>query len=209
VISILVSALITVALVVQIWEQVDRQTLIPEHYFSYFSIQTSIANIAILMASGIIGFQSRRDRPGLVVFRALIVGYSVITMAIYNLLLRSVLEETLPDAAAPWPLEVLHVGVPIYLALDWILNPHRSKLTWWFLPLGALYPAIWFGASILQGSTSGWYPYEFLDPTGDGGWRDVLMFLGMMGIFAFVIFTVLVLINRVHQRLHRGHISQL
>jgi len=206
--SILASALITVALVVQIWDQMYRQTFIPEQYFWFFSIQTSIANIAILMASGIMGFQSQRDRPGLVVFRALIVGYSVITMAIYNLLLRSVLDETLPSTAAQWPLEVVHVGVPIYLALDWILNPHRSKLTWWFLPLGALYPAIWFGASILQASSSGWYPYEFLDPTGDGGWRDVLMFLGMMGIFALVIFSALILINRVHQRLHRGRISQ-
>jgi len=205
VISILVAGVITVFLVVEILDLIDRQEFNPEQYFWFFSIQTSIANIAILMASGIIGFQSQRDRHGLVITRGLIVGYSILTMAIYYLLFRETVDETLLSAAEHGALQVLRVGVPLYLALDWLFNPHRHKLTWWFLPLAALYPGIWFGATILRGSTTGWYPSEFINPTGTGGWDDVLVFLGFVTVSGLMIFTALILINRVHHRLHKGN----
>jgi hypothetical protein len=197
-ISIVVGLAITAALSAQVLDQVNRGTFIPENYFWFFSIQTSIASIGVLVATGIIGLQTRSDSPPLGVLRAMIVTYAVLTGVIYNLLLRDFVASTLPSTAPDWPLEMVHVWVPIYLIADWLLNPHRARLSWWAVPITLIYPALWFAASIVRGELTGWYPYEFLDPTQTGGWIQILATIAPISALAVGVSTVLIVINRLY-----------
>jgi hypothetical protein len=85
---------IVAALTVQINDRVLNNAFVPEQYFSYFTIQTSLANIFVLVLAGIVGLQSVRDSGAMVALRANFVAYSIITGAVYNVLLRD-----LPTAA--------------------------------------------------------------------------------------------------------------
>jgi hypothetical protein len=117
------------ALTVQITDQVLNDAFVPERYFSYFTIQTSLANIVVLVLGGSVGLQSARDSRGIAALRANFVAYAIITGAVYNVLLRdSPGAEGAYLSPIQWPNEITHVWIPLYFALDWIVNPHRLKL---------------------------------------------------------------------------------
>jgi len=73
-----------------------------------------------------------------------------------------------------WPQLVHHRLAPLVAALDWLLvtrtvrGSWRRPLTW----LG--YPLAFLVFSWIRGGIDGWYVYDFLDPTLDGGWARVL-----------------------------------
>jgi hypothetical protein len=72
-----------------------------------------------------------------------------------------------------WTGIVLHRLAPMGALADWLLTPRRRspsarRILWWQLyPLGFL-ALTWF-----RGAVTGWYPYEFLDPTASS-WAQVL-----------------------------------
>ncbi len=197
---------ITAALATQIFDQVVRGTFIPEKYFSYFSIQTSIANIVVLTLSGIVGVQTVRDSPGIGALRGAMVVYSALTAVVYNVLLRNLVEA--PSAGGPalqWPIEMTHVWVPVYLAIDWLICHHRSTLSARFLLTGLVYPALWFGGTVLRGSLTDWYPYAFLDPSGgEQGLIRVGTYVGIIGGFTLLCLAIVLIINRIHTKLFEG-----
>lgn len=200
VVSIGAGLLITAAIVTQIFEQVSRGTFVPENYFAFFSIQTSILNILVLLLTGIVGLQTPRDTPGISSVRGAVVAYSVITGVVYTVLLRDLVEG--PGSGDPllqWPIELTHVWIPMYLVIDWILSPHRSRISLWFLLSGLAYPAMWFVATEIRGSITGWYPYEFFNPgTTDDGLIRVLTYTGLIGGFTLLCLAIVVIINRIH-----------
>jgi len=206
VLSILVALGITAALATQIFDQVVRGVFIPENYFSYFSIQTSIANIAVLTLSGIVGIQTVRDSATITALRGAMTVYAILTAVVYNVLLRDLVENpAIGEPALQWPIELTHVWVPVYMVIDWLVCHHRSTLSWWFLLTGLVYPALWFGGTVLRGSLTGWYPYAFLDPSG--GEEELVRvgtYVGIIGGFTLLCLAVALIINRIHTKLFEG-----
>lgn len=197
---------VTVALVAQILDQVARDTFSPENYFWFLSIQSSIANIVVLSIGGIVGLQSRRDAHGLAVARGALVAYAIMTATVYNLLLKDALENpAIADPILQWPLAVVHQWIPLYLALDWLLNPYRHTLRRWFIPVAMVYPAVWVGASLIRGSLTSWYPYAFLDPAEGEGMIGVLITLGLIGLFFVAVLAVVAVVNRIHHWIHTAN----
>jgi hypothetical protein len=194
---------IVAAITVQITDRVLNNAFIPEQYFSYFTIQSSLANIFVLVLAGIVGLQSVRDSGAMVALRANFVAYSIITGAVYNVLLRD-----LPAAegtyASPiqWPNEVTHVWIPLYFALDWILNPHRHKLPGWTMLVGIAIPLAWFAFTLTRGELTGWYPYAFLNPDGPTGWTGVWIYAAGIGVIIIALVSATALINLIHHKLH-------
>lgn len=74
------------------------------------------------------------------------------------------------------PLDALkHAVGPIVILTDWLHDPPRhlsqtSVLSW------LIVPAVYFGYTLVRGAFTGWYPYPFLDPSGDGGYLRVAGF---------------------------------
>lgn len=172
--ALVAAATLAVALFTQIFDQIHHQAFVPEEYFSYFSIQTSIANMVVLTITGLHQLQSHTDSPALVGLRHSLVAYAVVTGSVYNLLLRDLPAE--PGAfvsTVPFPNEVLHVVIPVYLVVDWILSPHGAALPWRSMAIGLVYPLAWLGGTLVRGDLTGWYPYAFLNPTSAAGWSGV------------------------------------
>jgi hypothetical protein len=204
--NFLAATAVIAALTVQITDLVLNDAFVPERYFSYFTIQTSLANIFVLVLTGIVGLQTARDSAGIAALRANFVAYSIITGAIYNALLRD-----LPGAegsyASPiqWPNEITHVWIPLYFALDWVINPHRHKLPGWTMITGIIFPALWFGFTLTRGYLTGWYPYAFLNPTGAAGWAGVGVYAAGISLVIIALVSAAALVNMIHHKLHPGN----
>lgn len=162
-------------LVVQIADRVVHRAFDPAEYFSYFTIQSCLIVIVVLLVGGGLALARDRDPELYTTIRMSIVAYVIVTAGVYNLLLRSVPYEGYQGVQ--WPNEVLHVWVPIVVVLDWILSPGRPALRWRALPVVIVYPIAWIAFTLVRGAATGWYPYPFLEPGGPGGWGSVIAYI--------------------------------
>lgn len=203
VISIVAGFIVLVALITQITDQISVGRFEPTEYFAFFTIQTAMINIVVLIAGGIIALRMGRDTQLYTAIRASIFSYALATAVVYNLLLRDIPNDD--GYVGPfWPNESLHVWIPIYIALDWLLTPGRVRIAWTTLWLAVSFPLLWVGVTMLRGAVTGWYPYPFLEPEGPNGVVGVVMYVVTIAGFIVVVAALAVLINRVHTRGVRG-----
>jgi hypothetical protein len=171
ILRVLVGLLVLAAIVTQISDQLVNDAFVPEEYFGYFTIQTSLMNIVALIAGGAFAMRNTRDAEPLASVRLCVVAYAAVTGGVYNVLLRGIPSDGF--VGIQWPNEVMHVGVPVFLALDWLFAPGRSALPWNRIWLAVSYPLAWVGFTLVRGAVNGWYPYPFLEPGGAAGWGGV------------------------------------
>jgi hypothetical protein len=175
--------LVFASIATQIGDKLINDVFKPEEYFSYFTIQTSMGNIVVFIVGGILALRTKRDPDLYTSVRMSMVAYSVVTAVVYAALLRNIPPEGY--VGIEWPNEVLHVGIPIFIALDWLLAPGRPKVAWPTLWVSLIYPAAWLAFTLIRGAITLWYPYPFLEPDGPGGWGSVIAYI--LGIAAFVV----------------------
>ncbi|MEN9620301.1 MAG: hypothetical protein RL499_494 [Actinomycetota bacterium] len=203
IISIVAGLIVLAALITQITDQISVGRFKPEQYFAYFTIQTAMINIVVLITGGIMALRLERDTRLYTAIRASVFSYALVTAVVYNVLLRDI-----PNAdgyvGPVWPNESLHVWIPIYIALDWLLTPGRVRIAWSALWLAVSYPLIWVGITMLRGANTGWYPYPFLEPDGPNGIVGVVTYVVGIAAFIVVLAAVAILINRVQTRGVRG-----
>lgn len=203
IISIVAGLIVLAALITQITDQVSVGRFEPTEYFAYFTIQTAMINIVVMIAGGIMALNLERDTPLYTAIRASVFSYAIVTGVVYNLLLRDI--PTDDGYVGPvWPNESLHVWIPIYIALDWLLTPGRVRIAWSTLWLAVSYPLAWVGVTMLRGGATGWYPYPFLEPEGPNGVVGVVTYVVAIAAFIVVLAALAVVINRVHTRGVRG-----
>jgi hypothetical protein len=90
-----------------------------------------------------------------------------------------------------WPQLAHHRLAPLFVILDWALVTKTVHGKWW-RPLAWLgYPAAFLVFSWIRGAIDGWYVYDFLDPTLDGGWPAALTTTAQV-LVAFLAIAVLV-----------------
>lgn len=202
VLALVAAATLAVALFTQISDQIHHQAFVPEEYFSYFSIQTSIANMVVLTITGLHQLQSHVDSRALVGVRHSLVAYAIVTGSVYNLLLRDLPPKPggfVSDIA--FPNEVIHVVIPAYLVLDWILSPHGAALPWRSMAWGLVYPIGWLGGTLVRGDLAGWYPYAFLNPSNPAGWSGVGAHVLGIALFISALLAAGLMLNRLYCRL--------
>ena len=179
------AALVLSAVITQIVDQLVNDAFEPEHYFSYFTIESSLINIVVLTVGGVLALRWRRDPELFSAVRLATVAYAIITAAVYNILLRGLPPEGFQGVQ--WPNEVEHVWIPIVIVLDWLLSPGRPSIGWKRLWLVVSYPVAWCAFTLVRGAIDGWYPYPFIDPTGDGGYPSVFAYIIALSIVIVVI----------------------
>ena len=183
VLRIAAGLLVLAALVTQITDQLLNDAFVPQEYFAYFTIESSMMNVVTLIVAGVYAIRHAGDTELLTAVRAAILAYAVVTGSVYNLLLRGI-----PDTGFQgigWPNDVLHVIIPVFIALDWLVTPGRARLGWSAIWIVASYPIAWLAFTLLRGLATGWFPYPFLRPDGPGGWGSVAAYI--IGIAAFII----------------------
>ena len=200
VLSALAGIAVLAAIVTQVSDQIAAGRFQADEYFHFFTIQTALINVVVLIAGGSEAFRRPIDTPLYTAVRASILSYAVVTAVVYNVLLRSIPNDD-GYVGPVWPNEMLHVWIPVFIALEFVLNPTRRRLGWGALGLAVSYPLAWVGVTLVRGAIEGWYPYPFLEPEGPNGLGGVVIYV--LGIAALIIAmaALAVVITRLQHRL--------
>lgn len=179
-IRIVVGLFVLVTITIQIADRLLNNAFDPGEYFSYFTIQSCLITIVVLLVGGVMALHRRQDTVLYTSVRVSIVAYAVVTAGVYNLLLRSVPYEGFQGLQ--WPNEILHVWIPLFIALDWLLSPGRPALPWSALRIPIIYPVLWLAFTLIRGAFTATYPYPFIDPA-TAGWGSVVAYIVGLSVF--------------------------
>ncbi|MES2092601.1 MAG: Pr6Pr family membrane protein [Actinomycetota bacterium] len=203
VVRILVGLVVLSALATQVTSEMLHDSFVPGEYFSYFTIESSMMNVVVLLVGGVLAWRWPRDTELFTSVRVAILSYAVVTGIVYNVLLRNIPGDGGYEPPR-WCNEVMHVWVPIFIVLDWVIAPGAARVPWKRLWLVVSFPLAWLAFTMLRGAITGWYPYPFLEPDGPGGIGSVLVYV--IGIAAFIVAVASAAIGlaRLGSRRHRA-----
>jgi hypothetical protein len=182
----LTSFLMLFSIVWQVADRVAHNLFRPGEYFAYFTIQSSMIAAVTLAVAGWFSLSGKDETRLLALVRLSVACFAAVTGIVYNALLRG-MPPVAADVGYKWPVfpnEILHVWAPILIALDFVLFAPkiairvRAGLWVWAFPFA------WLGFSVIRGLASDWWPYWFINPTGDGGLAGMLTYV--FGIMAFL-----------------------
>jgi len=190
------------AIVVQIADQISHGAFVPEFYFSYFTVQSSLISIVVLAVGAVLALRWKLDPELFTAIRMSAVAYAAVTCVVYNVLLRD-----LPDdgyVGLAWPGEVLHVWIPVFLIVEWVVAPGRAVLGWERIWTAVGFPLAWLGFTLVRGVLTRWYPYPFLAPDGPDGPVGVLAYVVAISAFIIGSAALAIAISRVGMRNRAG-----
>lgn len=193
-----VTAVIAVA--INIADRIAQNTWDPTHFFQYFTIQTTLLNTVVFALGAFFSLARVVDPRWYVAVRACIVSYGVVVGVVYNLLLAGIPASDGYINSFPWTNDFEHGFAPIYLFVEWILVPGRTRLAWKVVGICAAYPIAWAAASMVRGlAGDGWFPYFFLNP-GEAGWNGVALYIVAIAAFMMGLCSFAVGVQRAHAR---------
>jgi len=134
------------------------------NFFSFFTIQTNLFAIAMLVLVVIV-----RPPERMILFdtlRGAVTLYIAITGVVFALLLAG-LQESL-DTHIAWVDLTVHKLIPAVLVADWLLDPPRHRLSFRIGVSWLTYPLVYLVYTLIRGASVGWYPYPFLDVSHHG-----------------------------------------
>jgi hypothetical protein len=144
------------------------------NFFSFFTIESNLLAIVVLVVGGVLDPQSERWAY----VRGAATLYMVITGIVYAALLAN--EEV--GLTAAWVDSAMHQVTPAVLLVDWVCFPpwgrasYRAALAWLAFPL------VYLAYSLSRGAAVDWYPYPFLDPRHPGGYGRVAAFAVVLAV---------------------------
>jgi hypothetical protein len=172
VLHLAVAAFLLFTFVFQIVDLAIGGSLIPDHYFVFFTNDTTMIAIVLLTLTGLSMLRKAQDAVLLTSAALAVVPLAMVTGIVYNLTLRGLPSEVY--LGMPWENEVLHVFVPLFLTIDWfvlrLFDRGRPALPWSALLIALIFPILWAGFTFSRGYlVDGWFPYPFLQPAAGAG----------------------------------------
>ena len=184
-------ALGVVAVIATLVDTASRVPVNPFNFFGFFTMQSNIIWFVVMLitAVDVLRGQQKSELPTLA--RGCATAYMILVGAIYNTLLAG--QEG--GVALVWANSVLHVVLPIYAVLDWIVFADRRPLAWKRLWVSLIYPMFWVVVVLIRGATDGWVPYPFLNP--DTGYGLVFTYVAGIAILTVVTAAIVWALSRV------------
>ncbi|MBH0775153.1 Pr6Pr family membrane protein [Nocardia bovistercoris] len=173
----------TVALVWIPLRDADLGAFSPANYFSYFTIQSNVLGVVVLLVGGL---RDPLDR-GWQFVRGAATLYLLITGVIYAVLLANI-DVSLTDR---WINDVLHRILPIVMLLDWVLAPVALGVSARSIGVWLIYPLVYGAYTLVRGPFADWYPYPFIDPRRQGYVSLIIGLIILAGVFALLASAVL------------------
>ncbi len=143
----------------------ERGTFVPVNFFSYFTVESNLFAIALLLLSAS-AFASGRPRYSWAMLRGAATLYMVTTGIVFAVLLARI--EGAEFTAVPWDNIVLHDLMPLAVAVDWVVDRPTHRLPFRHAALWLAFPLAYVVYSLIRGHLVGWYPYPFLNPSAHG-----------------------------------------
>lgn len=173
-----VAAVVAIALATQFGHGRRSNGLQAENFFSYFTVLSNCAAVvllAFLVARPALAYAARFS-----VARGAVTLYMVVTGLVYAVLLAPASADV--GLTIPWVDAVVHELAPIYILLDWLVDPVGRRLPVRQAALWLIFPAVYLVYSLLRGPIADWYPYPFLDPDHGslGYWNVAITSVGIL-----------------------------
>ncbi|WP_241979276.1 Pr6Pr family membrane protein [Cryobacterium sinapicolor] len=173
-----------VAIIATLADTATRATINPFNFFGFFTMQSNIIWLVVMAITGVGVLRGKKQSDLLPLTRGCATAYMILVGAIYNVLLAG--QEG--GVALEWANNVVHIILPIYAVLDWILFADRPPLAWKRLWVSLIYPMVWVVVVLIRGATDGWVPYPFLN--SDTGYGSVFAYV--IGIAVLTVVTAAV-----------------
>ncbi|MBC7517431.1 MAG: Pr6Pr family membrane protein [Microbacteriaceae bacterium] len=180
------------AIVSTFFDTATRATINPFNFFGFFTMQSNIFLVVVLLVAALVSFSGKQQSHSLMLVRGCVTTYIVITGVVYNLLLAG--QEG--GVTLVWANSVLHVVLPLYAALDWVIFSDRTSLPWNKLWVALIYPVLWIIVVLIRGASDGWVPYPFLNPSQ--GYGVVAIYALSIAVAAVVFAALIWLFSRLH-----------
>ncbi|MFE3104581.1 Pr6Pr family membrane protein [Nocardia tengchongensis] len=148
------------------------------NFFSYFTIQSNILGLIVLVVGGLKDPAGRRWQ----VMRGAATLYLTITLIIYAVLLADI-DVQLTER---WINDTLHRVIPIVLIADWLLVAAALKPTVKLILGWLIYPLAYGAYTLVRGPFADWYPYPFIDPREQGYGALTIGLVVMAVVFAIL-----------------------
>ena len=191
-----VSAFLLFTFGFQIVDLVVGGAFVPGEYFVFFTNDTTMFAIVVMALTGVSMLRRPRDGVWLTAAAFAVVPYALVTGVVYNLTLRGMPSEVY--LGMPWANEVLHVGMPVFLALDWfvlrLLDRGRPALPWRAILVALIFPVVWVTVTYVRGALTGWYPYPFLEPAAGAG--VIATYVGGISVLVVIVTAFGILVSR-------------
>lgn len=196
VLRLLIAGLIFAAVISTAADVASRVPLNPFNFFGFFTLQANLVTALVYVIAAVSTLRGTGQSRWLVISRAAVTTYMIIVGIVYALLLA-------PLGAAggvplPWANAVLHIVVPAYVVVDWLVFTDRARLSFGSLWLVLLYPLLWSGVVLVRGATDGWFPYPFLDPAT--GYGSVFFYVAVIAVLVLGFGALVFWASRLSQR---------
>jgi hypothetical protein len=165
------------AIITEIATISERGVFNPTNFFSFFTIETNILVVAVLILSAF-ALAQRKTPVWLDYLRNATTVFILVVGIGFTFLLAGLEDVVL--TAVPWDNIVLHYIMPIAMLVDHILDPPTRELKFRTGLIWLVYPLAYLGYSLVRGSITGWYPYPFLDPSHGGYGSIAIVGLGLL-----------------------------
>ncbi|GAB2818571.1 Pr6Pr family membrane protein [Alpinimonas psychrophila] len=179
------------AIVSTFFDTATRATINPFNFFGFFTMQSNIILVVVLLIAAAVSLSGKSQSEGVILARGCATTYIAITGVVYSILLAG--QEG--GVTLAWANTALHVILPLYAALDWVIFSDRSPLPWNKLWVALIYPVVWIIVVLIRGATDGWVPYPFLNPAQ--GYGVVALFALAIAVAAVVFAVVIWAVSRI------------
>jgi hypothetical protein len=152
------------------------------NFFSYFTNLSNLFAAFVLLLTGVHFLSGRASSASMDRLRAV----STVNMAVVGIVFALLLRDVDLGALLPWINTWLHYVMPCAVALDWLLQPPRTRLGGRQLLVIQIFPIAYLAYVLARGSAAGWYPYPFLDPANVGGYGGVAVYAAGIALTFFV-----------------------
>jgi hypothetical protein len=152
-------------------------------FFGFFTVLTNIL-VAIAFTAPLLKPSRKLSdffmRPAV---RAAIASYILIVAVVYHVLIVNLFD---PKGFTLITTTALNYVMPILYIADWLFFAKKRPVSYKHLPYWAIYPAVYGVLTIIRGSLTAIYPYQFLNVTDLGIGNVILNMVGFVTVFAVV-----------------------
>jgi len=156
----------------------ERGTFKAENFFSYFTIETNILVVIMLLMSAVAIAAGKSSKFDLL--RSATTVYILVVGIGFSLLLSGMGDVAL--TAVPWDNVVLHYIMPVAVLADFMTDRPRRRLGFKKALLWLLFPIAYAIYALVRGGLTGWYPYPFLNPDVSGAESVVVTILSLFAL---------------------------
>jgi hypothetical protein len=161
-------------------------------HFSYFTV---LSNMLAAIIFTMLAMNPKRTSSLFRVLRLDAVIMMIVTGIIYNVLLNTGEHEGWDF----WSNGIQHIWGPLLVFIVFVICGPRGWISSRTIFASLILPILWLVYSLIRGSVTGAYPYDFLDVNANG-MASVLAFVAQIVVFAIILGYLLMLIDKLMRK---------